>query len=123
MNLRTFWRYGRVTLVSLLVFALLCLGYTLFRGGRTACDFSDTFFWGSVLVILAGGVVAGVGGRGQPAQARSAGGRRPLRERGRLTEAERRERYRMREEAIGVGIAVAAAALPMLLLAWRLCPG
>jgi|GEM_PF-3520657 hypothetical protein len=120
---RTLLRYARITGTSFGITTLVTLLYALARGTRTACGFSDAFFYGSVLVIVAGGAVALLGGRA-PANPRAQ--RRPrsplelqsLEER----EAERRRRFQEREEAISLGLAIAAAGFPLFLLAWRLCP-
>ncbi len=121
--LRTLGYYARITGISFGAGTLVTLLYALGRRTRTPCGFSDAFFYGSVLVILAGGAVALLGGRA-PAEPRSQRHpRRPIdlpspEER----EAERRRRFQERERAISLGLAIAVAALPMFLLAWRLCP-
>ncbi|MGC8875291.1 MAG: hypothetical protein ACP5SI_12710 [Chloroflexia bacterium] len=121
--LRTLGYYARITGTSFGAALLLTALYALGRGTRTACGFSDAFFYGSVLVIVAGGAVALLGGRA-PTDPRAQ--RRPRQpaylpspeER----EAERRRRFQERERAISLGLAIAAAGVPMFLLAWRLCP-
>lgn len=119
---QTLWRYARVTLISTVGGGALILAYAYIRGQRRPCEFSDAFFWGGVLIILLGGVVAGLGGRGQSSDSNKRRTRRPLRQREQEEETERQERYQERERAISLGIAIAMAAIPLLLTAWVLCP-
>jgi len=121
--LQSLWYYARITLVSMGAGAVLAVVYALLRGWRATCEFSNAFFYGAVLVILGGGVVALMGGRGQSEAAGQRGVRRSLREKTREErEAERKQRQQEREKAMSLGIAVASAAFPLLIVAWRLCP-
>jgi hypothetical protein len=115
------WWYVRITLLTFLGACALMMGYGYLRGARNPCDFSDPLFWGGVLAILAGGFVAIVGGRGQKTRPRSSR-QRPLRDREKEEEENRQRRYEEREEAITLGIAIAFAAIPMVLIAWQICP-
>lgn len=119
--LRTLWPYARLTMLSLLGISAAAAAFAYLFGARSACDFSNAFFWGAVLAILGGGLVAGIGGRGESEKSQTTG-RRSLRELEQEKEQRRQERYQQREQSISYGIAIAVAAFPLLLVAWGLCP-
>jgi len=119
--LQKLWPYARLTILGLLGISAVGAAFAYLTGARSACDFSNAFFWGAVFAILGGGLVAGIGGRGESGKS-SKTGRRSLRELEQEKEKRKQERYQQREQSINYGIAFAVAAFPLLLIAWSLCP-